>query len=45
VTLTGLVNGARGTVKKIWFYPGKNPKQDLPAVVFVEVPGYTGWCF
>ncbi|KZT34517.1 hypothetical protein SISSUDRAFT_1065241 [Sistotremastrum suecicum HHB10207 ss-3] len=38
----GLVNGARGVVKKIWYNRGKDPKRDLPAVVWVSVPGYTG---
>ena len=44
-TSKGLVNGARGTVKKIWYNPSANPLRDLPAVVFVEVPGYTGFYF
>ncbi|KAJ6620451.1 hypothetical protein B0H10DRAFT_1946006 [Mycena sp. CBHHK59/15] len=35
-TSKGLVNGAQGTVKKIWFTPGSNPQINLPSVVFVE---------
>ncbi|KAK7041219.1 hypothetical protein R3P38DRAFT_2471325, partial [Favolaschia claudopus] len=34
-TSKGLVNGAQGVVKKIWFLPGSNPQLKLPAVVFV----------
>ena len=41
---SGLVNGAQGIVKKIWFQHGKNPKKDLPAVIWVDVKGYTGNC-
>jgi hypothetical protein len=33
---TGLVNGAQGTIKKIWFQPGSNPQMNLPSVVFVQ---------
>ncbi|KAJ6522692.1 hypothetical protein B0H10DRAFT_1864934, partial [Mycena sp. CBHHK59/15] len=35
-TSKGLVNGAQGTVKKIWFTPGSNSQINLPSVVFVE---------
>lgn len=38
----GLVNGAQGTVKKIWYHCDANPKTALPSVVFVECNGYTG---
>jgi len=38
----GLVNGAQGIVKKIWFHQGSNPRSHLPAVVFVKFNGYTG---
>jgi ATP-dependent DNA helicase PIF1 len=38
----GLVNGAQGVVKKIWFHQGSNPRSHLPAVVFVQFDGYTG---
>jgi ATP-dependent DNA helicase PIF1 len=38
----GLVNGAQGIVKKIWFHQGSNPCSHLPAVVFVKFDGYTG---
>ena len=38
----GLVNGAQGVVKKIWFHQGSNPRSHLPAVVFVKFNGYTG---
>jgi ATP-dependent exoDNAse (exonuclease V) alpha subunit len=41
-TSKGLVNGAQGTVKKIWFSPGTDPHKDLPAVVFVACPDYSG---
>jgi ATP-dependent exoDNAse (exonuclease V) alpha subunit len=37
-----LVNGARGTVKAIWFSPGKNPRYELPTVIWVEFPEYNG---
>ncbi|KIJ35400.1 hypothetical protein M422DRAFT_262363 [Sphaerobolus stellatus SS14] len=40
-TSKGLVNGARGIVKKIWYKPGADPKVNLPAVVFVQVDGYS----
>src|SRR5882762_3665469 len=41
-TLKGLVNGAQGVVKKIWFDQGSNYCSHLPAVVFVEFDGYSG---
>jgi hypothetical protein len=41
---TGLVDGAQGIVKKIWFHPGSNPQMNLPAVVSVQCDegGYSG---
>jgi hypothetical protein len=37
------VNGAQGTVKRIWYYPRANPHEgDLPAVVFVKIDSYSG---
>jgi ATP-dependent DNA helicase PIF1 len=41
-TSKGLVNGAQGVVKKIWFDHGSNAHSHLPAVVFVQFDGYTG---
>ena len=41
-TSKGLVNGAQGVVKKVWFRPGSNPRIHLPDVVFVKFDGYTG---
>src|ERR1700683_4377032 len=41
-TSKGLVNGAQGVVKKIWFYQGSNACSHLPAVVFVQFDGYSG---
>ena len=41
-TSKGLVNGAQGVVKKIWFDQGSNSRSHLPAVVFVEFDGYFG---
>jgi ATP-dependent exoDNAse (exonuclease V) alpha subunit len=41
-TSKGLVNGAQGIVKKIWFDQGSNSHSHLPAVVFVEFDGYSG---
>ena len=41
-TSKGLVNGAQGVVKKIWFDQGSNSHSHLPAVVFVEFDGYSG---
>ncbi|KAJ7328920.1 hypothetical protein DFH08DRAFT_709364 [Mycena albidolilacea] len=38
----GLVNRTQGVVKKIWYLQGTNPKKDLPAVMFVQCPEYTG---
>ena len=35
-TSKGLVNGAPGVVKKIWFDQGSNAHSYLPAVVFVQ---------
>lgn len=40
--MLGLVNGSQGVVKKIWFTRRSNPKKELPSVVFVNFPGYTG---
>jgi ATP-dependent DNA helicase PIF1 len=41
-TSKGLVNGAQGVVKKIWFDQGSNVRSHLPAVVFVQFDGYSG---
>jgi ATP-dependent exoDNAse (exonuclease V) alpha subunit len=41
-TSKGLVNGAQGVVKNIWFDQGSNSCSHLPAVVFVEFDGYSG---
>lgn len=41
-TSHGLVNGAQGTVRKIIYDPTATPGEDLPAVVLVQVNGYTG---
>jgi hypothetical protein len=41
-TSKGLVNGAQGVVKKIWFDQGSNACSHLPAVVFVQFDGYSG---
>jgi len=41
-TSKGLVNGAQGVVKKIWFDQGSNARSHLPAVIFVEFDGYSG---
>ena len=41
-TSKGLVNGAQGVVKKIWFDQGSNARSHLPAVVFVQFEGYSG---
>ena len=41
-TSKGLVNGAQGVVKKIWFDQGSNACSHLPAVVFVKFYGYSG---
>jgi ATP-dependent DNA helicase PIF1 len=40
--LTGLVNGSQGIVKKICYSPNANPRTELPVVVFVHFPGYSG---
>lgn len=41
--IVGLVNGAQGTVKRIWYQPRAIPKDgDLPSVVFVKCDGYSG---
>ena len=41
--LLGLVNGARGTIKKIWYHPTAKPEEgNLPLVVFVSVDKYSG---
>jgi hypothetical protein len=37
-----LVNGTQGVIKKIWYHARSDPKKDLPAVIFVDFPGYTG---
>jgi hypothetical protein len=36
------VNGAQGVVKMIWYHAQANPREDLPAVVFVRCDGYSG---
>ena len=41
-TSKGLVNGAKGVVKKIWFDQGSNAHSHLPAVVCVQFDGYSG---
>ena len=41
-TSKGLVNGAQGVVKKIWFDQGSNAHSHLPAVIFVKFDGYSG---
>jgi ATP-dependent DNA helicase PIF1 len=41
-TSKGLVNGAQGVVKKIWFDQGSNARSHLPAVVFIKFDGYSG---
>src|ERR1700732_3323482 len=41
-TSKGLVNGAQGVVKKIWFHQGSNAHSHLPAVVFVQFDEYSG---
>jgi ATP-dependent DNA helicase PIF1 len=41
-TSKGLVNGAQGVVKKIWFDQGSNARSHLPAVIFVKFDGYSG---
>lgn len=45
--LIGLVNGAQGVVRKIWYAPNADIHQkcELPAVVFVEIPGYSGMVY
>jgi hypothetical protein len=40
-TSKGLVNGAQGVVKKIWFDQGSNARSHLPAVIFVKFDGYS----
>ncbi|KAJ6460292.1 hypothetical protein C8R45DRAFT_941845 [Mycena sanguinolenta] len=39
---SGLVNWTQGVVKKNCYLQGSNLKKDLPAVVFLEYPNYTG---
>ncbi|KIJ36217.1 hypothetical protein M422DRAFT_261547 [Sphaerobolus stellatus SS14] len=39
-TSKGLVKGARGVVKRVWYKPGSDPQVHLPAFVFVQVEGY-----
>ena len=41
-TSKGLVNGAKGVVKKIWFNQGSNTHSHLPAVIFINFDGYSG---
>ena len=41
-TSKGLVNGAQGVVKKIWFDQGSNTCSHLPAVIFIKFDGYSG---
>jgi ATP-dependent DNA helicase PIF1 len=40
--MAGLVNGARGTVDCIGYAPHADPTKDIPLVVFVCFPTYTG---
>ena len=37
-----MVNGSQGFVKKICYSPNANPRTDLPSIVFVHFPGYSG---
>ena len=37
-----MVNGSQGIVKKICYSPTANPRTDLPSIVFVQFPGYSG---
>ena len=39
--VNGLVNGAQGVVKKVWFDQGSNVHSHLPAVVFVQFDRWT----
>jgi hypothetical protein len=41
----GLVNGAQGLIKKVWFNQGSNPQSHLPAVVFVKFNQWSGMFF
>ncbi|RXK41116.1 hypothetical protein M231_01519 [Tremella mesenterica] len=41
-TKQGLTNGTTGTIAAIGFAPGSEPGTDVPTVVMVEVPLYTG---
>lgn len=41
-TSTGLVNGNQGIVRRIFWSDNKNPLEDLPDVVLVEVHHYDG---
>ena len=41
-TSKGMVNGAQGVVKKIWFDQGSNAHRHLPAVIFIKFDGYSG---
>ena len=41
-TSKGLVNGAQGVVKKIWFGQGSNAHSHLPIVIFIKFDGYSG---
>jgi hypothetical protein len=36
------VNGSQGWIKRIMWYPNHNPRETLPAVVFVEFEKYSG---
>ena len=36
------MNGSQGIVKKICYFQDANPRTDLPAVVFVQFPDYSG---
>ena len=36
------MNGARGVVKAIWCSPHRNPKEHLPAVIWVDFESYKG---
>ena len=37
----GLVNGAQGTIHKVVYHPDREPP-DLPAMILVKIPQYTG---
>lgn len=41
-TEQGLVNGSIGTVEQIIFRKGKLPPEDIPEIILVKFPNYTG---